>query len=164
MQAIDDLVLARFGQDLYISQVTYAKGAINPLRVAILSLMVLFQAYILFGYGGSLNSALGSFSLLGGRSGGDPDAMLFLLCCIGPLGVPNTLGLLLAGLHMVYKFLTEKDPLMLLRTPPNEFQQDDIIALEKAVEETVRQSLDSIGIDSALMPPASEYGIKRRLI
>jgi hypothetical protein len=65
---------------------------------------------------------------------------------------------------MVYKFLTEKDPLMLLRTPPNEFQQDDIIALEKAVEETVRQSLDTIGIDSALMPPASEYGIRRRLI
>jgi len=80
------------------------------------------------------------------------------------LGTLNTLGLFLAGLHMVYKFLTDKDPLALLRTPPNEFQQDDVIALEKAVEETVRQSLDAIGIDTALMPPALEYGIKRRLI
>jgi hypothetical protein len=158
------LYIARFGQDLYISQVTYAKGSINTLRAVVLSLMVLFQVYLIFGYGGSLNSAIGSFGLLGGRTGGDPGSLTFLLCCIGPLGVPNTLGLLLVGLHMVYKFLTEKDPLMLLRTPPNEFQQDDIIALEKAVEETVRQSLDMIGIDSALMPAASEYGIKRRLI
>jgi hypothetical protein len=63
-----------------------------------------------------------------------------------------------------YKFLTVKDPLMLLRTPPNEFQQDDIVALEKAVEETVRQSLDRVGIDTGVMPPASDYGVKRRLI
>jgi hypothetical protein len=157
------LYITRFGQDIYISQVTYAKGAINPLRTVILSLMVLFQLYIVFGYGGSVESSIGSFDLLSGYSGGS-DSLGFLLCCIGPLGALNTLGLSLVGLHVIYKFLTEKDPLMLLRTPPNEFQQDDIIALEKAVEETVRQSLDAIGIDSALMPPALEYGIKRRLI
>jgi hypothetical protein len=157
------LYIARFGQDLYISQVTYAKGAINPLRVVILSVMLLFQLYMMFGYSGSIESALGSFNILGGYSGGS-DSLGFLLCCLGPLGAFNTLALSLAALHMAYKFLTDKDPLMLLRTPPNEFQQDDIIALEKAVEETVRQSLDAIGIDSALMPPAPEYGIKRRLI
>jgi len=65
---------------------------------------------------------------------------------------------------MIYKFFTEKDPLALLRTPPNEFQLDDTVALEKAVEETVRQSMDVVGIDSGLMPPATEYGLKQRLI
>jgi hypothetical protein len=162
--ATTGLYIARFGQDLFISQVTYAKGAINPLRVLILLLMVLFQAYLVFGYGPSLASSVGSFDLFGGYSGGNPMTLGSLLCCIGPLGLLNTLGLFLVGLHMVYKFITSKDPLMLLRAPPNEFQQDDIVALEKAVEETARQSLDTIGIDTALMPPASQYGIKHRLI
>lgn len=158
------LYIARFGQDLFISQVTYTKGAINMLRVLFLLLMVLFQAYLMFGYATSLDSAVGSFDLLGGYTGGNSKAIGTLLCCVGPLGIVNTLALFLASLHMVYKFITDKDPFMLLRTPPNEFQQDDIVALEKAAEETVRQSLDTVGIDTALMPPASQYGIKRRLI
>ena len=162
------LYVARFGQDLFISQVTYAKGAINPLRVVILFSMLLFQLYMVIGYTQSVNdafeSAFGSFNLMIGLGGGDTGALGLLLCCVGPLGALNSLALSLVGLHMIYKFVTDKDPLAVLRTPPNEFQYDDIIALEKAVEETVRQSLDAIGIDSALMPPAPEYGIKRRLI
>ena len=118
---------------------------------------------MLFGYTGSIVSTIESFDI-STYSGGIPGALGFLLCCIGPLGMLNMMGLSLVGLHMIYKFLTEKDPLMLLRTPLNEFQQDDVVALEKAVEETVRQSLDAIGIDTALMPPALEYGMKRRLI
>lgn len=155
--------IARFGEDLYISQVTYAKGAINPLRAAILGLMLLFQLYMVFGYGQSLESAVGSFNILGGYSEGS-GSLGFLLCCLGPFGILNTLGLSLVGLHIIYKTLTDKDPLAVLRTPPNEFQKDDIVALEKAVEETVRQALDTIGLDSSLMPPASEYGFEERII
>ena len=158
------LYIARFGQDLYISQVTYAKGAINPLRVLILALMVLFQLYMTFAYSASVASAVGSFNLMAGLEGLNYEELVTLLCCVGPLGLLNELALILAGLHMIYKFLTDRDPLALLRTPPNEFQYDDIVALEKAVEETVRQGLDAIGIDSALMPPAREYGVRRRLI
>jgi hypothetical protein len=157
------LYIARFGQDLYISQVTYAKGAINPLRATILGVMVLFQLYMVLGYGQSLESAVGSFDVLSGYSGGS-GSLGFLLCCIGPFGILNTLGLSLVGLHVVYKTLTDKDPLAILRAAPNEFQKDDTIALEKAVEETVRQALDAIGLDSSLMPPAAEYGVKDRLI
>jgi hypothetical protein len=162
--ATEGLYIARFGQDLYISQVTYAKGPINPLRVLILLGMIAFQLYLIYGYGRSLSSAVPSFDLFQGLSGGSLDSLGTLLCCVGPLGILNTIGLLLVGLHMVYKFITDKDPFMLLRTPPNEFEYDDIVALEKAVEETVRQSLDRVGIDSALMPVAPEYGVKRRLI
>lgn len=161
--ATEGLYIARFGKDLFISQVTYAKGAINPLRVVLLILSMLFQLYVMYGYGKSLTSSLGSFNLLGGY-GGDLGAFSGLLCCVGPLGLLNTLALATAGAHMIYKFITVKDPFMLLRTPPNEFQQDDIVALEKAVEETVRQSLDLVGIDAGLMPPATDYGVKQRLI
>ncbi len=162
--ATEGLYIARFGHDLYISQVTYSKGPINLLRVLILCGMIVFQLYLMFGYGRSLESTLPSFDLFGGYSGASLNSLGTLLCCVGPLGILNTFGLLLVGLHMLYKFITDKDPFMLLRTPPNEFEYDDIVALEMAVEETVRQSLDKVGIDSALMPPASEYGVKRRLI
>ena len=157
------LYIAQFGQDLYISQVTYAKGPINPLRVLIFVLMILFQLYMAFGYSSSIESLIGNFDILSGYSG-SLDQIGMLICCVGPLGLVNMVALILAGLHMIYKFLTEKDPLALLRTPLNEFQLDDTVALEKAVEETVRQSMDMVGIDSGLMPPAAEYGFKRRLI
>jgi hypothetical protein len=162
------LYIARFGRDLFISQVTYFKGAIQVLRAVIFVLMIAFQAYLIFGYGRSLESSatswLNSFDLLRGFSGSTGEMLGFLLCCIGPLGILNTLALAFAGVHMIYKFITEKDPWALLRTPPNEFELDDIMAIEKAVEETVRQSLDRVDIDVALMPPAEEYGFKRRLI
>ncbi len=158
------LYIARFGQDLYISQVTYMQGPINNLRVALVGLMALFQLYILFGYAASLSSTLGqSMQIFGGREP-DTGALGFLLCCIGPLGTLNTFALLLGLIFSVYKYITEKDFWAILRTPPNEFQQDDIIALEKAVEETVRQSMDAIGIDSKLMPPVGDYGFRPRLI
>ena len=83
----------------------------------------------------------------------------------GPLA--DRLGyrlLMLAGLHMIYHFITEKDLLALLRTPPNEFQLDDTIALEKAVEETIRQSMDAIGLDANLLTPSETYSPRRRLV
>jgi hypothetical protein len=161
------LYVARFGNDLYISQVTYARGAINPLRAIILILMVLFQ----IGYVPAVIASIAPVDFTGidlGRLYGyenyDLGAFGFLSCCLGPLWFLNGLALFLVALYMFHKFLTIKDPLVMLRLPPNEFQQDDIIVLEKAVEETVRQSLDAIGIDVALMPPAPEYGFRRRLI
>jgi hypothetical protein len=51
-----------------------------------------------------------------------------------------------------------------VRVQPNEFDQDDLIALEKAVEQTVRESLDVVGIEQELMPPAEEYGLRQRII
>jgi len=170
------LYIARFGEDLYISQVTYAKGAISPLRLFVLSVMVLLQlGYVLLvaaliGY--VLSAAaivefldlLTALAILESLRVDDMQMLLSSLCCLGPLWILNSLLLCVAGAHMVYRFITERDPLALLRSPANEFQQDDIIALEKAVEETVRQSLDAIGIDVALMPPAPEYGFKRRIL
>lgn len=155
--------IARFGQDLYISQVTYAKGPINSLRVAILGLMMLFQLFYVFGYSAALASSAGQINFL--SSNGGVGSFLFLLCVIGPVGFFNGFLLWLALLYSIYKWIRERDFFAILRTPPNEFQLDDIIALEKSVEETVRQSLDTVGIDKALMPPTpTGVGGRTRLL
>lgn len=159
------LYIARLGQDLYISQVTYAKGPVSPLRVLVLTtmaLLLILQVTLPFFYLGDMLSD--SQSVLAELFDVVLAFLGVILCCMGPLAILNPTALFLATLHITYKTFTDRDPLALLRTPPNEFEQDDIIALEKTVEETVRQSLDSIGIDTALMPPATAYGIKRRLI
>lgn len=154
------LYIGKFGKDLYISQVTYAKGPINNLRVAILGLMLLFHVFFVFGYGSSVMSAANSLSAFGASSG--LGSLFALLCVVGPLGFINALLLLLAFIFSVYKWLKEKDFWAILRTPPNEFQMDDIVALEKSVEQTVRESLDKVNIPQELMPerPSSSFGMR----
>ena len=154
------LYIGKFGKDLYISQVTYAKGPINNLRVAIISLMLLFHLFFVFGYGNSVMSATNSINPFGNNSG--LGSLFALLCLVGPLGLVNALLLLIAFVYSIYKFLKEKDFWAILRTPPNEFQLDDIVALEKSVEQTVRESLDKINVPQELMPerPPSSFGIR----
>lgn len=152
------LYIARFGQDLYISQVTYVKGPISNIRVAILALMLIFYIYFVTVYSSALLDGFNSFNPFG--SGGR--FPFFLLCVIGPLGTINNFLLGLGLFYSIYKWIKERDFLAILRTPPNEFQQDDTIALEKAVEETVRQSLDQVDIDVSLMPPSQEQSFGRR--
>jgi len=159
------LYIAQFGRDLYISQVTYVKSPISNLRVIVLALMILFQLFFMFGFTNAIAGTVdgsGAFGMPSVDFGG----LAFFLCLVGPLGTLNALALLLGTLYSVYKFFTEKDFLAILRRRPNEFQQDDTIALEKAVEETVRQALDKIGIAVNLMPPAdvATFGSRPRLI
>lgn len=157
------LYIARLGDDIYISQVTYARGPISVARIVLLAMMLLFQLFFLVGGFGSVLDSFSSGSML---FGGGPDlgGMAFFLCCIGPLGLVNTAALLIAGLFTVWRTVTDKDPLAILRTSLNEFNQDDVIALEKAVEETVRECMDQVGIDRRLLPPATDYGMRPRLI
>lgn len=162
-RATAGLYVARFGQDLYISQVSYFKGKISPARIFLVLAMVAFG----FLYPAILSSAADNIRL--GSNGFLPtitglDSFVAMLCCLGPLYVGVWLALGLMVLFAVYKFLTEKDLLAPVRVQPNEFDQDDLIALEKAVEQTVRESLDVVGIEQDLMPPAEEYGIRQRII
>jgi len=156
------LYLARFGKDLYISQVTYVKSPISNVRVAFLTLLLLFQLYFMFGFTNSFVNSVEGFDPIFGTGGGF-GPIVFLLCIVGPLGAVTSIAWLLILAYSLYKYVTEKDFLALLRALPNEFQYDDTVALEKAVEETVRQSLDAIGIDVNLMPPSQERS-RQRLI
>jgi len=153
------LYIAQFGKDLYISQVSYFKGPISVARIAIVVLMALFALLyplMLSGSADDVNVGLGGVSGLGEFVG--------MLCCLGPVYFGVWVALLLMLLFALYKFITDKDILAPLRVQPNEFDQDDLIALEKAVEQTVRESLDVVGIEQELMPPAEEYGLRQRII
>jgi hypothetical protein len=159
------LYIAQFGKDLYISQVTYAKGPITAVRSIIVGLMLTFALYFTFIYSNVLAERMGGF--LNGFSlfGGGDSFPTFLLCVIGPLGLLNQFLVMILFIYSLYKWLSDRDFLAILRARPNEFQEDDTVALEKAVEETVRQSLDKIGVDSTLMLPVRETSLNlRRLI
>lgn len=158
------LYIARLGDDIYISQVTYARGPISVARSILLAVMLIFQVFFLFGGASSFLGGLSPAGLLGYDTGPDMGGLAFFLCCLGPLGLLNTFALLTAGLITVWRTVTDKDPLAILRTTLNEFNQDDVIGLEKAVEETVRECMDQVGIDRRLLPPAADYGMRPRLI
>lgn len=81
-------------------------------------------------------------------------SLLSLLCLIGPLGTLNGLALLLLFIYSLYKWFTERDLWAALRVPPDEFDEDDLMAMEKAVEQTVLGSLDEIGLNAEDLIPA----------
>lgn len=155
------LYIARFGRDLYVSQVTYFKGPISSMRVLLLVAALLFALIYPLIYNNTFSRI--SVSLFGGV-GGDLLSLTFLTCCLGPIYLLTWLALGTLEIFTIYKWLIEKDALAALRVPPNEFDIDDTVALEKSVEQTVREALDAVGIEQRLMPPAEEYGFRRRLI
>jgi hypothetical protein len=112
--------------------------------------MVIFQFYFIFIYPSSVNRALEkafpSVGLFGGVSP-DFDPILNLLCVVGPLGLLNSLLLIILLLYSGYKWLTERDLLAALRVTPNEFNEDDLMAVSKAVEQTVHICMDEIGLN-----------------
>jgi hypothetical protein len=160
------LYIAQFGQDLFVSLVSYLKPPVSTFRVLILVLMLFFQTFMTFGYplmlSDEVDKIANSFSLF---SSGTPDmsGLLSLVCLVGPLGTVNTLALLFFLIYSLYKWLTEKDIWAGLRVPPNEFNEDDLMAMEKAVEQTVRLSLDEIGLNPDDLIPTA-VGSSRRLI
>ncbi len=155
------LYIARFGQDLFVSQVTYFKGPISSMRILILAAALLFALIYPVVYNNAFSQI--GVSLFGGV-GGDLEGLMLLTCCLGPIYLLDWLALGILALFSGYKWLTVKDVLAALRVPPNEFDIDDTVALEKSVEQTVREALDAVGIEQRLMPQAAESGFRRRLI
>ncbi len=147
------LYVAEFGRNLFISQVSYLKPPISNFRVIVVALMIIFQLFMTFMYppllSGVFQGLTSSFSLFGSRGGGEAaiGMLLTLLCVIGPLGALNGLLVFILFLFSLYKWLTEKDFFAAVRVPPNEFNEDDLMAMEKAVEQTVRNSLTAIKLN-----------------
>jgi hypothetical protein len=154
------LYIGQFGKDLYISLASYLKPPLSNFRMITLALMVLFWLYTAFGYSDSLNAALSdSTNSLGGMFGqrenmSNPNSLVFLLCFLGPLSALNSLLLFLFAIYSLYKWITDDDLLAGLRTTPNEFNEDDMMAMEKAVEGTVRMAMDDIGLNPSDLRPA----------
>lgn len=154
------LYINRFGQDLYVSQVSYLKPPVSNFRLIMLGLMVVFFIFTNLVLPGLMNGLMQSaMTSLGGglfgsyNSGTDLSALITALCVLGPLGLLNSLALFLFVVFSIYKYLTEKDILAGLRVQPNEFNEDDLMVIEKAVEQTVRICLDEIGLNSEDLKP-----------
>ena len=171
------LNIGAFGRDLFISMATYLKPPISNFRVLLLGGSILFAILggpvinwmISLALGSVQSQIMGSMGgLFGGgntNSGFDFSGLLIpVLCVIGPIWTINWLALQLGTIYSIYKYLTEKDLFSILRVAPNEFNEDDLMALEKAVEQTVRSGLDDIGLNPADLRPAAVQGNEQRLI
>jgi hypothetical protein len=145
------LYIAKFGHDLFISQASYLKPPISNFRVIVVAMMLLFQAFMILIYPAAINNAfeaaLSDINLFGTSTSSTGGGSFVLLCCLGVLSLPNFLALSLFAVFSAYKWLTEKDIWAGLRVQPNEFNEDDLMALEKAVEETVRNSLTELKLN-----------------
>jgi hypothetical protein len=160
------LYIARFGEDLYVSQVSYIKGPISVARVIMTGALALLT--VIFWVNTLLImvdlAAVASTATPFGETRTPNGLLLTTSCCTGPLGSIAQFILLGGLVFSAYKFLTEKDFLALLRARPSEFQVDDIVSMERAVGDTVRQAADAIGIERELLAPERAYRAGRRLI
>ncbi|MCI0520800.1 MAG: hypothetical protein L0Z70_11185 [Chloroflexi bacterium] len=158
------LHIASYGKDLFISLVSYIKTPISNFRIAILAVMALFWLYTTFIYTDQLRGAfygyLGALGSLFGETYTMPSSsgVTNLLCLIGPLGLINSVLFYAFWVFGAYKWLTEKDLWAGLRAPANEFNHDDLMALEKSVEESVRLSLEELGLEAEMKPIAPPAG------
>ena len=158
------LYITRFGQDLYVSQVTYFKGPFSNARILVVGLLllnILLTPMLCIRHTGKPPFPSSACLVDGVRRFWRAWVAVLLL---GPL---YPIALIAVPLILMYSLLQMDHRQGLpcgVRTSPNEFDTDDIVALEKSVEQTVRESLDVVGIEQQLMPPADEYGFRRRLI
>jgi hypothetical protein len=158
------LYVTDFGKDLFISLASYLKPPFSQFRVILLILSVVFFFVgfpAIFGlmFDG-LNSA---FSPFGGMSEEALVGALIAICFLVPLAAINNLALFIFLCYSVFKWIKEKDFWAGLRQRPHEFNEDDLMAMEKAVEQTVRIALDEIGLDPNDLKPV-DTGFGRRLI
>lgn len=136
------LYISKFGRDLFISQASYLKPPVSNFRVI---MVIVMFASILYELYAPVASVLGVSSSRY-NSGGDW-ANFFTYCIVGPIAFFSFFALSGLLFFSAYKWLTEKDFFAALRVPPNEFNEDDLMAMEKAVEETVRQSLTDLKLN-----------------
>ncbi len=157
------LNVGTFGTDLFISMATYLKPPISNFRAILAGLSTLL--FIAGGpiLGSMIGASISGINIMGNNSD-VMSSLLTTLCCLGPIWSVNAIIFPLALIYSFYKWLTEKDFLSLLRVKPNEFNEDDLMALEKAVEQTVRSGLDDIGLNPADLKPAAVQGSEMRLI
>jgi hypothetical protein len=153
------LNISRFGRDLFISIVSYLKPPFSNFRIIVVAAMAVIWFFSTFALPALIRASLSSTmngllgGLYGGGSSGGSTGLFTLLCLVGPLAMINNLALLIFIIYSIFKWITVKDLWAGVRTSPNEFNEDDLMALEKSIEQTVRTSLDEIGLNSNDLKP-----------
>lgn len=151
------LYISDFGTDLFVSIASYLKPPISNLRILLVGIMAAFTVLTMIVFPAAIAS---QFSGFGGSGLG---GLVTLLCVLGPVAGVSSILLTILVFYSGYKWLTDKDILAALRSKPNEFNEDDLMALEKTVEQTVRTCIDEIGLDPDDLKPVTS-GNKSRLI
>ena len=138
----------QFGQDLFISMATFLKSPISRLRVIIISVMaVLWLLTTLLAP--QMVGSISLSSIAGLFGGGGQSFSGFVYSIVSQLAAINNLALGLFVIYSVYKWLIEKDILAGLREKANEFNDDDLLALEFAVEQSIYQTLEEADLNPA---------------
>lgn len=140
--------IAQFGKDLFISSASYLKPPISTFKVILAAFGALITILMMFVFPsmvtGALENLIGSFGYGGGGGVG-----LGLLCVVGFIGGLISLAFSIFLVFSLYKYFKIKDFMAGLRSKPNEFNEDDLMAMDKAVEQTIRQAIDEIGLDNS---------------
>lgn len=155
------LYVSEFGKDLFVSIVSYIKPPISKFRAILLGVITFISVFGMMWWSGRLENSIGGSSSLLGVPSIDYQSIVYLICLAGPFITITQFALFLFILISFYKWLKEKDFWALLRMPVNEFNEDDLMAMEKAVEQTVRISLDEIGIPTDELIPIAREERKR---
>ncbi len=149
--------MAQFGDDLYVSKVAFARGMLSQLRLAFAGFVVLFA---IFGWFVLPFLAFVTARVQGSLFTGG--VILFVLLL--PVVLASGPVLLIGGAYALYCAVIQRDLLAVFRAPLNEFQIDDLIALEAAVKRVLLQAVDDVGIDQAALDATKDYAYRRRLI
>lgn len=155
------IYIAPSGNDLYISRATSVKRSLDAFRLIILA--ILFGgAFFLPIIGGSVAAGTTTNTAYGPvyTSGNILLSILFSLisiCC--------WIYLLWQGIRSLRYWIREKDFLIYLRNLTlKDFEMDDIMLLEHATDETIRDALKQLNLDANLIvPPTQGYQPQRRL-
>lgn len=152
------LYISEFGKDLFVSLASYLKPPFSNFRILVVAFLALI-GWISPNFVFPILANLGSSIFNSNTSA----VIVLLLCILTPFILISNLAINIFVIGSIYKWFTEKDFWAWLRTAPNEFNQDDLMAMEKAVEQTVRFSLDQIGISPDELKPIMREN-RRRLI
>jgi len=147
------IYVAPAGQDLYISRATTVLPAINNVRVIILGLLFLVMFFGFFSHPSPSD-------LLYGNTLGFLLASIFSI-----LSVPILLFFIVLLIRSFIYWLREKDFWQYLRSNYlNVFNLDDLMLLEHATDDTVRDAVERVGLDATkIVPPALGYQPKQKI-
>lgn len=160
--------IAPSGNDLYISRATMVKCSLDLLRITIFCLLLAVAIL-----GPSISSAILSNmttnlfgNLLGSSSGPSLGTSLCFSGLLFLASVFSWIYLILHGIRSLRYWMREKDSLIYLRNLTlRDFEVDDIMLLEHATDETIREALQQLKLDaSQIVPPAQGYQQQRRLV
>ncbi|GAB4493679.1 MAG: hypothetical protein OHK0031_16730 [Anaerolineales bacterium] len=154
-QAAVTLNIVPFGSDIFISSATFLKAPFSRLKLALGALAFLLALGWLIAFPAwladwALNIQRGGLLPLLAHAANVFDLLIWL-CLLTPLGLAALIGLWVVFGRGFFAWVNQADFGAPFRMAANEFQQDDLLATNKIVEQTLRASLKEVGLEPVQM-------------